>query len=622
MRHTAPVIRTRFRLGLALGVLSGLAALGLGGPAAWADTCTAPAGGPSGPDAPAFTYQCDGTYAGDWTSAYYVYDPATATETPLYTETYKYDCANQGWLQTEWDYDPTGSAYVENWVPATITPTQTTDCTTSDPGTPATTGTSGDNTGATGTDTSTSSVTGANTQTSNAQSGNAVVAGNGQAGDATSGNSSVEVTQANLVDTNGNPVGSATVFTASIGDMNGNLLLDPGTLPTGAGAQSPASSSATTTDDSLTNTITATAASGNAVVAGNGDAGDATSGNAQAIINLINIINSSVSAGQSFIGTINIYGDFNGNILVPQSLIDELLAMGAGSGDDPSSLSTNTNESITNNVAASATSGDAKVVDNSGAYGSATTGTANTNVTILNLTGSSVVGKNVLLVFVNVLGTWIGVLMNAPAGTTSGEYAGGVSSSAPGNNAPAVANDATMDITNNVDASAVTGNAIVAHNQNAGNATSGNADVAVNILNIADSELSLANWFGILFINVFGTWNGSFGVYQTPAPTPVTPSGSGPADGIAPAAFAAVHGGTNHNFAAFVPAGSTTAGEPATAVLGATTSAPVAHYTKALSAPDSDPHASYVLPALGFCLAALILAFSERKRIFGRGKEQ
>lgn len=38
------------------------------------------------------------------------------------------------------------------------------------------------------------------------------------------------------------------------------------------------------------------------------------------------------------------------------------------------------------------------------------------------------------------------------------------------------------------------------------------APASANILNMTTSTFSLSDWFGILFINVFRTWNGSFGI--------------------------------------------------------------------------------------------------------------
>jgi hypothetical protein len=254
----------------------------------------------------------------------------------------------------------------------------------------------------------------------------------------------------------------------------------------------------------------------------------------------MNMINSMIGANQSFVGVVNINGNLQGNILVPQSFLDSLIASNAPSSTIavPTSTLNNltasaaTTSTITNKVSSDAQSGQAAVADNT-ASGSATTGDANTNVTVFNLTGSNVVAKNALLVFVNVLGKWVGVIMNAPAGATAAALGGGISTVTTNN---VTANAATNNqIANDITVAAKSGAATVVDNTNGGNAQSGNADTAVNLLNISNSNYNLSNWFGILFINVFGSWYGNFGALTpvsqqqatTPANIPATPSNTG-----------------------------------------------------------------------------------------------
>ena len=678
------------RLCLAVGTLSGIAALGLGGQAAWADPCTTPNNGPTGSAAATFTYQCTGTYAGDWTNKYYAYSPTTGTQTALYAPDYSYDCTTGTWTQAEWDYDAGSGAYIESRVAAIAPPDTPTNCpaptsssgttpnsssqtsasaqtTTPDPTpptTPATPTSTSSTTQATPTPaqayTEPSSNTTANpvatdphaptgpvkgtsltnTVGSQSQTGNAAVTNNGTAGNATSGNATTTVDVANLVETVGNAFGSGTTtFTSNIdGNVNGDLVFDPSVIAAGAsGSDNPDSEpttllSSTNGNTAIDNDITASADTGNATVAGNGTAGNATSGNAETAVNLINIINSAVAAGHSFVGTININGDLNGNILIPQSVIDELLSTNAaGTDTDPTAntaVASTSNESISNNVTASAISGDATVANNQNA-GNATSGAAGTNVTIMNLTGSSIVGKNVLLVFVNVLGQWVGMIVNAPTGATSAEFGDGIeSTTTPTTTAPtnsAIEANAQLSITNNVDASARSGNALVTDNGTAGDATSGTAETAVNILNVENSVLSLANWFGVLFINVFGTWNGNFGI--EPTPTPIAPSSistnnpaqttnDDPASYSVPSRFATFV--ANNNTSDSSPASSpNTSGD--TAVLGDAIITPAASKSNTNSQATSDAaHISYAVPAFGLGITLLLLVASERDRILRR----
>jgi hypothetical protein len=182
-------------------------------------------------------------------------------------------------------------------------------------------------------------------------------------------------------------------------------------------------------------------------------------------------------------------------------------------------------QTIVNNVKLAAQSGQAAVMDNTTA-GNATTGNANTNVVIFNLSGHAVVASNSLLVFVNVLGKWVGVIVDAPVGATSAVIGNGVTSNTVIPPNLSIVNNNNNQITNNINLNSLSGNATVAANTLAGNAVSGNATSSANIANISNSQFGLTGWFGVLFINVFGNWYGSFGI-NTSAGDPVGTSSVG-----------------------------------------------------------------------------------------------
>jgi len=668
--HGIVTLIKKLSLGGTVLVLSSFSML-LGSSMAFADDtpppCVAPADStygsgvhhPVGADAAAFTYQCSGPYAGKWTSQYYVYDPATTVQSPLYSPDYSYDCTTHVWTMTQWTYNPVKHAYAQSRVVPATAPNLPTGCapppTTA--ATPASTTITGTGTGSTNTTGSTASLNDtttndtalamANGVTSTSTSGDASVTGNTTAGSATSGGASAITTVANLLQSTSNVLGPNTVvFTADInGDVNGDILLDPSAiLNTGTGSTNTTdnklqvnTSTTNDTDASIINTINTGATSGDATVAGNTTAGSATSGDATAIVNLLNLINSTVAAGQSFIGTININGNLNGDILLPQSVIDQLLAnTGTGSTNTANTTLTNnstttntTSESIANNITSSAASGDAAVTGNTTA-GSATSGLAGTNVTVLNLTGSNTVGKDDLLVFVNVLGQWVGMIVNAPTGATTADLGSNITGTGTGSSNSlgtdvtdnsTTTNTTSESITNNVNVSAQSGDATVYHNTTAGNATSGNAYTAVNILNMEGSNISLSDWFGVLFINVFGIWNGSFGL-NTAAGDPVTNPTYNPVQAASQQSMVSAA----RQFAAFVPHSSGSSAprsnqQPAvsltSAILGTSNTRKILHTTgSSLPTPDNGTHASFLLPALGLgCALALLLA-SERDRLF------
>jgi hypothetical protein len=353
-----------------------------------------------------------------------------------------------------------------------------------------------------------------NTVASDATSGSATVADNRKGGDATTGTAKASATVVNVANTNGATAGQFNRFTCDItADTHENLVIDPSSLlpicqSTNAGStQAGASTAGLQTGASLTeilNNIVLTAVSGNASVSGNRTAGNASTGDASALANIVNIANTSISAKNSFLGIINVYGKLTGDILVPQSLVDSLIK---NNGTVATNGSSTTN--IANNIDASALSGNALVEANRNA-GNATTGDATTSLTVMNLTGQEVVAKNSLLVFVNVLGKWMGLIVPAP-GSNTAVLGSGVQSSA-GAVGTTLGGATTTNITNNVTVHAASGDASVTDNRTAGNATSGRASAGVNLLNITNSNFRLGDWFGALFINVLGSWLGNFNI--------------------------------------------------------------------------------------------------------------
>ncbi len=530
------------------------------------ETSTPPADSTQGPQSPTGAEGDSYTYnetTGLWENSKYTWDPVTKQTSPKTTPTYSYNPETGHWDTTEWIYDAPTGTYVPNIISILAPPegavldtsqgTPTADSTENDQAPSSNLSAlsssaqnSPDSSGIDGSETSKGifdlfyNAFISNNINSTAITGDALVSMNTLAGSALSGDATAIANVFNLLQSVWNLGVTGSTFSTFTQNIFGNVLGDlwlqtpepntQGALPSDVTVN--ASQSA-----AIHNTINLEAISGDAAVTNNTTAGDATTGTATVIANIINAINTSIVSGNSFVGMLNIYGSLDGDILLPQDLISTLLASNAIGTLDTSQISNasvlgefNNTLSTTNNVDVSATSGDATVTHNTSA-GNATTGDADTNVTILNLTGREVVGKNALLVFVNVLGTWVGMIVDAPTGTTSAAFGGGVTE------------DSTLDITqnnnqaivNDINAHATSGNALVSSNTSAGNATSGDAMTAVNILNMNNSQFALSDWFGVLFINVFGSWTGSFGVdtiagtLQPPTiPTPISVSTNTP----------------------------------------------------------------------------------------------
>lgn len=410
--------------------------------------------------------------------------------------TYVYDSSTGHWNTDQWQYDTASGTYKPITQPvAPSTPTLDTPDTTS-----------------TATSTTNSAI--ATALNSVATSGDASVLSNGTAGDATSGNAISAATIMNNVNssmTNADNKQAASFVSNVMGDVNGDIMLQPMLLKAMLEANAANTSTTTTNNAGLTNNISLSANSGDATVSGNTSAGNATTGSANTVANVVNVINSLVAANQSFMGTINIYGNLNGDILIAPDFIPQLLATnGQAPTNSSATVTDNSTQSVVNNIALAAKTGAAVVSGNTIA-GSATTGNATTNTVIFNLTNHAIVASDSLLVFINVLGRWVGVIVDAPTGATAAAIGDGVTSNSV---SPSLTVNATNNalLTNNIDLTSQSGDATVSHNTTGGNATTGNATASANVANITGSQIGLSGWFGVLFINVFGSWLGSFGV--------------------------------------------------------------------------------------------------------------
>ena len=357
--------------------------------------------------------------------------------------------------------------------------------------------------------------------------GDATVNKNTSAGNATTGDAAAITNIMNMINTSTSATGAEfSTFVADIvGDVHGDIMLYPMLLAAMLQAANTPDESTIAVNNNATinNDVNLSSTSGDAAVTSNTSAGNATSGSANTVANVMNIINSIIAANQSFVGTVNIYGNLDGDILVAPDFIPQLLANNSGStaGGGSLAVSSEDTQSIINNIDLSAATGGALVSNNTSA-GNATSGTAATNLVLLNLSGHQIVAKDSLLVFVNVLGQWVGMIVDAPAGTTAAAIGNGVTTNT-------LAPDLTIDvdntnrIVNNINLDSQSGDATVANNTSAGNATTGNATASANVANVSNSQIGLSGWFGVLFINVFKNWFGSFGIDtergNQPAPT-------------------------------------------------------------------------------------------------------
>jgi len=310
-------------------------------------------------------------------------------------------------------------------------------------------------------------------------------------------------------------------------------------------------------------------------VTGNNTADDNTgnatidTGNADIIGNLINMLNTNIFTNEFYFGVINVYGNWLGNLILP-----EYPTSSSGYTGD-------TNATVNNTMTGSTSTNDANVdISKDLTNTNTNTGTVNGNYNLLADTGSNSASDNTMggsvtsgntygeanvanwlntnvtsdapwwLIMVNNLGTWVPILQNTSTGAmivldidalglsgTGGQSAtGGIDANAQnemtGSNST---NDAAVDlsltgnvtnnntgtITNNVDASAITGGNTADRNTGEGLVTTGDASIWLNVLNFLNTNISAPSVM-LTIVNIFGSWTGDVLHHGAAASIPTT----------------------------------------------------------------------------------------------------
>jgi hypothetical protein len=558
---------------------------------------------PTGSDSTTYVQNPD---TGMWENDHYVWDPATGQTKPKDAPNYSYNPDTGMWDTTEWYYSPEAGKYLPNVISSAQNPLAAADANNLISNTGANSNNQIQNNGTNNGNFNlffNAAISNKIGQIS--RSGNASVQGNTLGGNALTGDAEALATLLNMIQSSWGGLGSdedMALFIANIdGNLTGDLLVDPNALANQSGNTNINVNA--TSNAAIDNDIDVTVASGSANVSGNTKAGDATSGKAHAVVNLLNLINSAIKSKKSFVGVLNINGNLDGDILLPPEMLKSIIAATGPNSNNQiqdgsnvnANVNTTKNTTINNNIHTDVGTGTATVANNTTA-GSATSGKADSNVVLLNLTGKKVVAKNAMLVFVNVMGSWVGLIFDAPAGTNA------VAVTGPGSN-NTIDDDSTLNvdvdstsnnlINNDVNVSAHSGDATVVNNTTGGNAKTGDASVGVNVLNMVDSEFSIDDWFGVLFINVFGSWVGSFGV-NTSAGNQPTAAGVVPTATSSPAANSQQ---TAQTFS-FVPHDNGTGAATQGVVAGATNEATPPPATQASSAtPALTSHSGATTPS-------------------------
>lgn len=239
-----------------------------------------------------------------------------------------------------------------------------------------------------------------------------------------------------------------------------------------------------------------------------------STGDAYAGANVVNLANSNIINSNYLILAFNGFAGWLGNLIFPSRYFFENSLYTSG-GTANTTASTANNAEIQNSAGANVDTGSNQAT---GTAASIETGNAEASVNMLNQANSNFIGSDSLVVVIRVFGKWNGSVFGAPSNVAWTQSAGGITlfSNGAGNqgNGSGSVNASTTNnalINNSMQVFALTGANRVEATGAAGIST-GNARAAVNLLNVANTNVVGRNWV-LALINIFGDWNGniSFG---------------------------------------------------------------------------------------------------------------
>jgi hypothetical protein len=380
-----------------------------------------------------------------------------------------------------------------------------------------------------------------------------------------------------LVDLMGNPLTNSTAQNKQTGFNSDNVAQNQGTFSLDIFNDN---------DGILENDLSLQALTGGNIASENTGDASITTGDASIIANLFNMLNTNIFTSDFTLGVINVYGEWNGNLILPQLPVmtantstSTTLETGAtntltgtkSNNNSDTNLENSTNIANTNdgNIANSfdlAMETGSNLAEDNTMSGSVMSGGAYGDVNVVNWMNTNVVSDSPWwIVLVNNMGVWTPMMVSpmlsngtqivldledlASLGTastnpTATESQVSSNNTLTGNLSDNNANTditTTTDITNqnngsiinNIDALALTGQNEASRNTGSGSVTTGAANILVNAINFLNTNI-IAPSFLLTVINVFGDWSGNifnFGDAQAHAAINPSPSPSTQAQG-------------------------------------------------------------------------------------------
>jgi len=242
-------------------------------------------------------------------------------------------------------------------------------------------------------------------------------------------------------------------------------------------------------------------------------------GNINVVADIFNVLNSNIIGSNWTKFIINIFNDWEGDLIMPSSYALEEFANQSSEVCGGNCNGTSTVESnemqINNNVSVTVDTGQNTVIARDGS-GIIDTGIASAQSNISNIANSNIEDGNYFFMAVNNFGTWQGNIFSLPAGYEISEDAQGIKiynvgpdQLAPGSGKPSssIVRNNSGSIKNSVIINVSTGGNKAEAGDGTGYIQTGHASVLTDIMNILNSNVIGSNWLSGM-VNIFGSWQG------------------------------------------------------------------------------------------------------------------
>ncbi len=256
----------------------------------------------------------------------------------------------------------------------------------------------------------------------------------------------------------------------------------------------------------VTNNATTTAETGKN--SASGDGASVETGEASALTDIVNYINTNIVGNNWLYATLNIFGNWNGNLIVPGEGL-----LNVPTSNLPSNLNiVNSNSATVANDVTTTASTDDNTVNSLAGGVSIQTGTAVAGTNVANVLNTNIVQNNWFLLLFNNMGNWSGQLLNWGGENNNvltynlSSLSSYASAASPTLGSLSVINQNNADVSNNATTTADTGGNTASGD--GANVTTGKATAISNIFNMINTNIVGDNWFfGV--VNNMGNWNGN-----------------------------------------------------------------------------------------------------------------